>query len=190
MRTLLPDCPYPNPPHDFARLVEIPDGRGHPLLLTSLATAQRRKLPRRIVLGCLRDPQGRFFLLRTATSRTAGPGLWGLSVNGSVMAGESFEGAVLRELDSTVGIKNINVRVAASLPYTNGDGASLFAVFFMAGPTSLPPRLQPKVAGRFVDATEIQSLMDQQQSTLTPELVWAVRSGWLFPQRTNSIAAC
>jgi hypothetical protein len=35
----------------------------------------------------------------------------------------------------------------------------------------------------FVDADELRGLVKLQQDMLTPELVWAVHSGWLFPSR-------
>lgn len=175
------DCPYANPPDDMAELVEISDGFDRPLLLCPLKAARKRKLPRRIVLVCLRDTRRRIFLQRRADNQPHHPGLWDLSIIGDVLAGESFEGAVLRELAQRLGIVGARVRAAAFLPYTDSSGASLSAGFFVAGPTGEAPRLDPSTVGdgMFVDADELQGLVRHQQDMLTPELVWAVRSGWM-----------
>lgn len=186
-RENLSDCPYLNSPPEIAGLVEIADTHGRPLLLMPLASAERRKLPRRIVLICLRDGRGRFFLSRRAAPHSPHPGLWDLSVSGSVMAGESFQSAALRELAQKLGIRSANVRTAAFLPYIGSDGASLSAMFFMAGPAFLPsrPRLDPARDGMFVDADELRWLAEYQQNMLTPELVWVIRSGRLFPPSSD-----
>ena len=34
----------------------------------------------------------------------------------------------------------------------------------------------------FVDQYELEGLALHQQEMLTPELIWAVRSGWIFPR--------
>lgn len=180
----LSDCPYANPPGELDSLVEISDGYDRPLLLSPLAVALRRKLPRRIVLVCLREPHGKIFLQRRSHALARHPGLWDISVTGDVRAGESLEGAALRELSQRLGIAGARIRTVASLPYTDSGGASLSATFFLAGPSAMRPSPDPDTVcdGMFVDADELHGLVRHQQDLLTPELIWAVRSGWIFGQ--------
>lgn len=178
----LSDCPYTNPPPDLNSLVEISDGYDRPLMLTPLNAALRRKLPRRIVLVGIRDSRNRLFLTRRALHLARHPGLWDISVTGDVLAGESLEGAALRELRHRLGIEVARIRSVASLPYADSSGASLSATFFLAGPVSSPPSPSPEIVcdGMFVDADELRGLVRYQPDALTPELIWAVRSGWVF----------
>ena len=179
---ILSDCPYANPPRELEALVEISDGYDRPLLLSPLGIALRRKLPRRIVLVCLYDRHGKIFLQRRSTALARHPGLWDISVTGDVMAGESLEGAALRELRQRLGIAGARIRSVASLPYTDSEGASLSATFFRAGPCGTRPVPDPEMVcdGMTVDADELSGLVRHQQDLLTPELIWAVRSGWIF----------
>ncbi len=146
-----------------------------------LERAQRRKLQRRVVLVSLRDTHGGIFLQRRALASSRHPGLWDLSVTGNVMAGESLEGAALRELEHCLGIQGATVKATASLPYSVSDGVNVSADFFLAGPTALKPRLNPAIAcdGMFVSADELRGFVEHQPDMLTPELAWAVRSGWV-----------
>lgn len=176
-----PDCPYVNPPADFDSLVEIADLYDRPLLLTPLVTARKRKMSRRIVLVSLRDAKGRVYLQQRATTLSRHPGLWDVAVVGDVLAGESFEGAALRELEQKLGISGTLVRTAAALPYKDSDGTNLSATYFNAGPTASHPAPDPESVqdGMFVTIDELAGLLLHHQELLTPELAWAVRSGWM-----------
>ncbi|MCH5276285.1 MAG: NUDIX domain-containing protein [Desulfovibrionaceae bacterium] len=187
----LSDCPYINPPPDLGSLVEIADGYDRPLMLTPLSAALRRKLPRRIVLVGVRDSRGQLFLTRRAPRLARHPGLWDISVTGDVLAGESLEGAALRELRQRLGIEVATIRSVASLPYTDSGGASLSATFFLTGAGSSPPSPAPEIVcdGMFVDADELQGLVRHQPDLLTPELIWAVRSGWVFGKTRRLFAS-
>lgn len=186
----LSDCPYTNPPPDLESLVEISDGYDRPLMLTPLSAALRRKLPRRIVFVGIRDSHSRLFLTRRALHLARHPGLWDISVTGDVLAGESLEGAALRELRQRLGIAVTSIRSVASLPYADSGGASLSATFFLAGPVSSPPSPAPEIVcdGMFVDADELRGLVRHQPDLLTPELIWAVRSGWVFDKTRRRFA--
>lgn len=178
----LSDCPYTRQPRNGEALVEISDGYDRPLLLCPLDAALRRKLPRRIVLVGLRDVRGRLFLPRRALHLARHPGLWDISVTGDVLAGESREGAALRELRTRLGVAGARTRAVASLPYRDSAGASLSATFFLAGPAASTPQPDPESVcdGMFVDADELGGLVRHQPELLTPELIWAARSGWIF----------
>jgi len=181
MSKSLSDSPYINPPQNMTELVEIFDAFGHPLLLCPLAAARRHKFPRRTVLVCLRDRRGRIFLQRRALHLPVHPGLWDMAVSGDVLAGESYAGAALRELEQRLGLKGLKITPRASLPYTDSNGASLSAMFFMAGPVSsaLTPDPASICDSMYVDLDELNGLIRYQHDMLTPELIWAVRSGWM-----------
>ncbi len=168
-------------------LVELLDGHGRPFMLTSLKTASKLGLLRRIVLICLKNTRGQVYLQRHASSAPLYAGLWDVSVIGSVFAGESPLDAASRELYEKLGVRHTKIRTIGSLPYTDSRGASLAASFFLAGPTPVVPGISgtPMPDAMFVDQYELEGLALHQQEMLTPELIWAVRSGWIF-QRPGS----
>lgn len=177
----LPAYPYINLPTEKVPLVEITDAYDRPLMLVPEALARRKKLSRRYVLLCLRDTKGRIYLQRRAFTLSQHPGLWDVSISGPVHAGESREGAALRALHHSLGLTRTRVTAVASLPYVDSDGSSLSTTFFLAGPTSVKPTPNPESVadGMFLDMDEIQGVVRHQPDMLTPELLWALRSGWI-----------
>lgn len=187
----IPDAPYDLPAPRLQKLVELLEGYGRPFMLTSLKTASRLGLLRRIVLVCLKNTRGQVYLQKHASSAPLYAGLWDVSVIGSVFAGESPADAATRELLAQLKVSGTKMRIIGSLPYTDNRGVSLSASFFLAGPS--PARPAPdssRVAdAMFVDQYELEGLALHQQEMLTPELVWAVRSGWIFPRRDGQFLA-
>ena len=78
-----------------------------------------------------------------------------------------------------------------TLPYTDSLGSSLSATFFLAGPSPVRPLLDESRSddGMFVDQHELEGLALHQQEMLTPELIWAVQSGWIFRKRGGPFLA-
>ncbi len=187
----IPDAPYDIPAPRLQKLVELLDGYGRPLMLTSLKTASRLGLLRRIVLVCLKNTRGQVYLQKHASSAPLYAGLWDVSVIGRVFAGESPTDAAERELCEQLNVAGTRMRIIGSLPYTDSRGISLSASFFLAGPSpAIPSPDSSRVADvMFVDQYELEGLALHQQEMLTPELVWAVRSGWIFPRQNNQFLA-
>ena len=179
------DSPYDLPPERLLKLVELLEGYGRPLMLTSPKTASGLGLLRRIVLICLKNTRGQVFLQKHPTQAPLYAGLWDVSAIGTVFAGESPVDAAARELFSQLGIQGTKLKAIGSLPYTDSRGANLSATFFLAGPSSaIPPALSSSSADTLlVDQHELEGLVLHQQEMLTPELVWAVRAGWIFPRK-------
>lgn len=182
LSTKIPDGPYDLPPARLGRLVELLEGYGRPFMLTSLKTASRLGLLRRIVLICLKNTKGRIYLRKNTSAAPLYAGLWDVSAIGTVYAGESPADAAERELSQQLGIRGARMRVMGSLPYTDSRGSSLSATFFLAGPSPARPAPDASICAdeMFVDQYELEGLALHQQDMLTPELVWAVQSGWLF----------
>lgn len=176
------DGPYRLPSALLLQVVELLDSYGHPFILTSPKTASRLGLLRRAVLVCLKNTAGKVYLHKRPSNASLYAGLWDISVVGTVFAGESPVDAAERELDSKLGIRRTRLRAVGQLPYTDGRGTSLSATFFLAGPSSVTPRPSAEFMedGMFVDEHELEGLAFHQQDMLTPELVWAVQSGWIF----------
>ena len=176
------DAPYDIPIAHLQKLVELLDGYGRPLMLTSLKKASHLALLRRIVLVCLKNTRGQVYLQRHASSAPLYAGLWDVSVIGRVFAGESPSSAAERELKEQLNVAGTRMRTIGSLPYTDNRGISLSASFFQAGPSPvIPSPDSSQVADTmFVDQHELEGLALHHQEMLTPELVWAVRAGWIF----------
>ena len=152
-------------------------------MLASPKTAARLGLLRRIVLICLKNTKGQVLLKKHPPQAPLYAGLWDVSVIGTVFAGESPADAAARELFSRLGIRGTRLRAIGSLPYTDNRGANLSATFFLAGPAMPLSPLPPSVDTLLVDQHELEGLVLHQQEMLTPELVWAVRAGWIFPRK-------
>ena len=191
LSTKILDGPYDLPPARLGRLVELLEGYGRPFMLTSLKTASKLGLLRRIVLICFKDTRNRIYLQKHTASAPLYAGLWDVSAIGTVFAGESPADAADRELIQQLGIHGARLRAMGSLPYTDSRGASLSATFFLAGPSPAIPAPDDSVCadGMFVDQYELEGLALHQQDMLTPELVWAVQSGWLFRKPSGPFLA-
>jgi len=185
------DDPYDLPPAKLQKLVELLEGYGRPFMLTSLKTASKLGLLRRIVLICLKNTKGMVYLQKHTASAPLYAGLWDVSAIGSVFAGESPEDAAERELYKQLGIRHTRLRAMGSLPYTDGRGVSLSATFFLAGPSPMRPVPDDShiADGMFVDQHELEGLALHQQDMLTPELVWAVQAGWIFRRAAGPFLA-
>ena len=151
-------------------------------MLTSLKTASKLGLLRRIVLICLKNTRGMVYLQKHTESAPLYAGLWDVSAIGSVFAGESPEDAAERELFQQLGIRGAKLKAMGTLPYTDSRGSSLSATLFLAGPSSWRPQRDENrsMDGMFVDQQELEGLALHQQEMLTPELIWAVQAGWIF----------
>ena len=182
--TKLHDFPYDLPEARLQALVELLDGYGRPFMLTSSKTASGLGLLRRIVLICLKNTKGQVYLQKHSSSVPLYGGLWDVSAIGSVFADESPLDAAFRELDDQLGVRHTKIRAIGSLPYTDSRGSSLSASFFLAGPSPVIPDIDCSQVSdaMFVDQYELEGLALHQQEMLTPELIWAVRSGWIFPR--------
>lgn len=185
------DVPYDLPLTQLGKLVELLEGYGRPFMLTPPKTAARLGLLRRIILICLKNTKGLVYLHRHAATDSLYAGLWDVSVIGSIFASEAPIDAAARELSQQLGVRNTRIRAVGSLPYTDSRGTSLSATFFIAGPSPAIPLQNPSgvADGMFVDQYELEGLVLHQQEMLTPELIWAVRSGWIFQKRGKALSA-
>ncbi len=174
---------YELPFSQLQHLVELLDVYGRPFMLTPLTLAPSLGLLYRVALTCFKNIQGQVFLQRRPENSTLYAGLWDVSAVGRVFAGESPEDTARRELEEQLGIEMTRLRTIGSLPYTDSNGTNLSATFFLAGPSSALPKLKNSASdGMFVDAFELIGLVAHQQNMFTPELIWAIQSGWIFPR--------
>ncbi len=161
--------------------LEITDERDRPLMIMPIAQARRQPLRHRVVLVMLYDAEGRIYLQKRAATKHLYPGRWDLSATGHVLAGESREDAALRELREELGIAAGRLIRRAEIPATE---ATEFAhiTLFAAGPVGEAPQPNPdEVAdGMFVDADELDALLEHFRDMLTPALVWATERGDVF----------
>jgi len=187
----IPDGPYDLPEDRLQNLVELLEGYGRPFMLTSLKTASKLGLLRRIVLICLKNTRDRVYLQKHTSTAPLYAGLWDVSAIGSVTAGEAPGDAAERVLFQQLGIRGARLRAMGTLPYTDSRGSSLSATFFLAGPSPARPRLDESRSadGMFVDQHELEGLALHQQEMLTPELIWAVQSGWIFRKKGGPFLA-
>lgn len=176
----LSDSPHDLPSDRPGKLVELLEGYGRPLMLTVPGMASALDLLRHIVLICLKNTKGRC-LHRHPPQAPLHPGLWhqyGLCrrISDRCRDTGTFQTFLLR---------GSRLRVAGSLLYTDSRGANLSATFFLAGPC--PLTMSPDVSFPadmlMADQHAPEGLVQHQQEMLTPDLILAVRSGWICPRK-------
>jgi isopentenyl-diphosphate delta-isomerase len=161
--------------------LEITDERDRPLMVMPIAEARRQTLRHRVVLVMLHDTEGRIYLQKRGATKHLYPGRWDLSATGHVRAGEAREDAAQRELREELGITAVRLVRRAEVPASEETGFAHITLF-AAGPTAETPRPNPdEVAdGMFVDADELNALLEHFRDMLTPALVWATERGDVF----------
>lgn len=169
------------PPADGVEYLEITDERDRPLMVMPIAQARRQPLRHRVVLVMLHDAEGRVYLQKRAATKHLHPGRWDLSATGHVQAGESREDAALRELREELGITAGRLIRRAEIPATEATGYAHITLF-AAGPVGEAPQPNPEEVadGMFVDADELDALLEHFRDMLTPALIWATERGDVF----------
>lgn len=168
-------------PADGVECLEITDERDRPLMVMPIAQARRQPLRHRVVLVMLYDAEGRIYLQKRAANKRLYPGRWDLSATGHVLAGESREDAALRELREELGIAAGRLIRRAEIPATEATDFA-HVTLFVVGPVGEAPQPNPdEVAdGMFVDADELDALLEHFRDMLTPALIWAAERGDVF----------
>ncbi|MBG3876573.1 NUDIX domain-containing protein [Desulfovibrio oxamicus] len=161
--------------------LEITDERDRPLMVMPIAQARRQPVRHRVVLVMLYDAEGRIYLQKRAANKRLYPGRWDLSATGHVLAGESREDAALRELREELGIAAGRLIRRAEIPATEATDFA-HVTLFVVGPVGEAPQPNPdEVAdGMFVDADELDALLEHFRDMLTPALIWAAERGDVF----------
>lgn len=164
--------------------VEVVDASDRPLGVMPLAEARRQALLHRVVLVLVYGTDGRLFLQRRSPRKRLYPGRWDLSCTGHVMADESREDAALRELQEELGIHATGLRRLAQVEAGPETGFG-FVTLFCAGETAGPVlyNTEEVEGGMFVDADELESMVENFRDMLTPALVHFWDKGMLFPDR-------
>ncbi len=169
-------------------LVEVTDRRDRPLLLMSGAEVRRRSLPHRVVLVLLRDMRGRVLVARGGAD--GGSGLWRVSAAGQVLAGEAREDAARRLLALHLGIGGVQLAPRAALAASAATGFRQVSLY-VAGPAAEVPVPASDLIAQtmFLDRDELTGLADHFPEMLSSDLLWAVRSGYVFPAARVSRSA-
>lgn len=135
-------------------LVEVLDQQRRVLALMSLAEAVRQKLRHRAVALLPYDAEGRLHLRRRTKGSGSRKSGWDVPVRGHVLAGESVQQAVARELESGMGLRAERLRPVLELPPLPENGNEQLHVFTLT-------RTEP-AAGRGMDR-------DADDYAFTPE---------------------
>lgn len=147
-----------------------------------LDEAHRQALPHRSVLVMLYDQGGRVYLQRRSHSKAVYPGRWDLSATGHVQAGESRQGAALRELEEELRVRASSLTLlteVAACPETHWEFVALFAAAGVVGDPS--PNPDEVMDGMYIDRDELESMVENFREMLTPALVAAWEGGFIFP---------
>lgn len=167
-------------------VVEVVDSRNRPLAVMSLAAVHAQQLFHRSVLILVYNPQGKLYLQQRSRRKTVYPGRWDVSASGHVQAGESLEDAARRELFEELDIQVERLACKLQVPATPLTGYE-FVTVFTAGRIHAVPRPNPAEldGGMFVDADEMEYLIQDYLDVLTPGLVHLHEHGMLFPNQSN-----
>ncbi len=161
--------------------LEVIDARDRPLMIMPRGKILQFRLDHRIVLVGLRDQHNRVYIQKRAARKSIFPGYWCVSAAGHVLAGESRLDAALRELEEELGVSGLDLEWKASTPASAETGHAHMSLFLSA-PAGGQVRPNPKEvdSGIFMDQDELESMLRDMPELLTPSLLWAFSTGYLF----------
>ena len=127
------------------------------------------------------NSRGELFLQKRSVNKDEFPGLWDSSAAGHLDRGESYAHCARRELEEELGITDpVELEQLCKLPASADTGFEHCTVFRCRydGPLTLQP--EEVQEGRWVGSAEMDRLVEQPDSPLTPAVrnIWRkVRSG-------------
>jgi len=162
-------------------VVDVVDARDRPLAVLPLEEVHRQRLLHRSVLVLAYDAAGKVYLQRRSAAKALYPGRFDVSASGHVQAGEAREDAARRELAEELGLQVATLRELARLP-ASAQTAWEFVTLYSAGRFAQAPRPDPAEldGGIFVDAQELECLVNLFRDQLTPGLAHFFEAGLVF----------
>jgi isopentenyl-diphosphate Delta-isomerase len=163
-------------------LLDVVDSRNRPLLVLPRAQVHRQQLFHRSVLILVFDQHNRLFLQKRSRAKLAYPGRWDVSSSGHVLAGESSEGAALRELCEELGLSPSRIGLRLEVPASVETGQE-FVTLYATRCSGAEVRTNGNEVedGCFVDQEELDCMIRDYPELLTPALLHFGRSGLVFP---------
>lgn len=121
-----------------------------------------RNLPHRCVFVEARDAAGRLFVHRRTASKLAFPSLYDMFVGGVVGAGESYDGAALREAEEELGVSGLpRPRFLFKFRYDDGAGGRWWsAVYEVRCDLPVRPQAEEVAWYGFLPDAEVERRLD------------------------------
>jgi isopentenyl-diphosphate Delta-isomerase len=171
--------PIPTEPDE---LLEVVDSRNRPLLVLPRELVHRQQLFHRSVLVLVFDQQSRVFLQKRSRTKMVYPGRWDVSSSGHVLAGESNEGAALRELTEELGLSPPRIGLRLEIPASRETGQEFVTLYATrCSATEVRTNGSEVEDGCFVDQEELDCMIQDYPELLTPALLHFGRSNLVFP---------
>jgi len=136
----------------------------------------RLGLRHRAVHVLIFDSRGRLFLQKRAARKRENPGLWDSSVAGHVDAGESYDAAIVREVQEEVGLLlSAPPQRVFKLDACESTGMEFTRVYRLVSDQPLRPNLDEIESGRWFTVEEVESLLALSPQELAPPfaLIWS-----------------
>lgn len=174
--------------------VVIVDRQNNPIGLAMLKEAWERGLYYRVVGILVEDDAGRILLQQRAATMDLNPGTWDLSVAGHVDEGQTYQTAVVRELEEELGLQDVDLEDLGINFYSYiNDGRkmnnflNLFRVVVPAD-TKFAPEEHEVSATRWFTREDLAEAMDARPEQFSPFIKEIrSRSPELFQFRTTSL---
>lgn len=163
-----------------AEMVEVVDREGKPLAVLSATEAHRQSLPHRAVLALLFEQGCRLALTRRSLSEALYPGRWELPARGHIRPGEAASDAARRlaELRFPQGLGPLTPH--ASLKAGEDTGFEALKVFRC--PLHSDGDDEDLL---LVSREELSALADEHRELFAPWVVFALKEGVLFPEKSR-----
>ncbi len=164
-------------------LVEILDNKGRAIVYMPLSESIKKKLTRKISLITIKNKKNQILLKKYTTKKSPHP-LWDISIYSDVYAGESFEEAALRSMQSQFKIKTESLLELTQIPYVNADEIPLLATIFTTSKLSIQEQMlsifyKHSSETMFIHTHELEAIITHSPELFTAELIWATQAGWL-----------
>lgn len=127
------------------------------------------------------DEQGRLLLAQRAHHKAQDPGVWGPTVTGKLEVGESFDQALLREVEEEIALKpdKYQPKFLLEVDYVHPDGElRKFGIYYTVLPSSISDELhidENEVAG--IDWFSVEEVTEKMKSN-PKELVPSANAVW------------
>ena len=130
---------------------------------------RRRNLLHRVTATFIFHPDGRVFVHRRTDTKDVYPGLYDVSVGGTVVSGEACDVNAYRELEEELGVTGVPLYALFRHRFADGASNSLAGVY--GGISSGPFRLQPEevAAGDWADQAQVEAIIAAER--LCPDSV-------------------
>ena len=142
-------------------LSDVVDEEDRVVGIATRSEIRRRKLRYRCACVLCRNPAGDYFVHRRTMTKDVFPGLYDMFVAGTVLAGESYEAAAVRELEEELGISGPAPTFLFKHLYMGPENPSWNAIFELTWDGPIRIQTEEIAWGGFMSEEELVGRIEE-----------------------------